>query len=346
MRTTILSILLLLMLAGCEQPAEEDAAPAQEPVQTRAQDPALAQWYQERARKQRQTLEIRARTFRDAVSGLLTEPGEARLNTARETWRGLHEGFHQAFVPLRITVRHHPRLKKRLTRVDPTPIFPGYIDGLSRWPDSGIVHDRTVELSRASLLEQQGATAEGEASVGFQVVHFLLHGEPQQPRTPEAFRVLGKVPEHRVVPPEWLPEQRRRDYLRVVSNLLTRDLEALARTTTPAPTATALLDTLRALVQRLIRLEGLTGSDDVAGEYMAPAARTQAVEVLFATLQGWLAADTPLMTMLDQRSPDASALRERLSAIEGPDDVEALQALHAELATLNDRLGQSAKNTR
>lgn len=345
MRTTAFWILILLTVAGCDRAPDEEAEPSEQRMDTLEEDTALAGWYEERARKQRQTLEIRARTFREAVSGLLTEPGEARLNTARETWRGLHEGFHQAFVPLRITVHHHPRLEQRLKRIDPTPIFPGYIDGLSQWPESGIVHDRTVELSRSSLLEQQGATAEGEASVGFQVMHFLLHGEPDQPRTPEAFRVLGKVPEHRVVPPEWLPEQRRRDYLRVAGDLLTRDLETLARTTTPAPSATALVDTLRALVQRLIQLEGLADSNDVAGEYMAPAARTQAMEVLFTTLRGWLAADTPFMKTLDQRNLDTSSLRERLGAIEKPGDVDALQALHAELATLSDQLGRSENST-
>ncbi|GEM_PF-2276525 len=345
MRLTVLSVMLLLMLVGCEQPAEEEPEPAPDQTQTTAADAALARWYQEHAREQRQTLEIRARTFREAISGLLTEPREARLKTARETWRGLHEGFHQAFVPLRITVRHDPGLKERLERSNPAPIFPGYIDGLSQWPDSGIVHDRTVELSRAALLEQQGATAEGEASVGLQVVHFLLHGEPQQPRTAGAFRVLGKVPEHRVVPPDWLPEQRRRDYLRVATHLLTEDLTTLAGAQTSAPTATALVDTLRALVQRLIRLEGLTGSDDVAGEYMASATRTQAVETLFETLRDWLAADTPFMKLLGRRDLDASALREQLGTLQGPDDVDGLQALHAELATLNDQLGQRETKT-
>lgn len=338
MRITAFGILLVLVLAGCDQPAENDAAPEQERTETRTTNTALAEWYQERAREQRQTLEIRARTFREAVSGLLTEPGRSRLDTARETWSGLHEGYHQAFVPLRLTLRHQPQLEKRLKRIDPTPIFPGYVDGLSQWPDSGIVHDRTVELSRASLLQQQGATAQGEASVGFQVVHFLLHGEPEKPRSPGDFEVLGKVPEHRVVPPGWLPQQRRRDYLRVASNLLSRDLETLAQANTPAPAPTALVDTLRALVQRLIRLEGLTGADDIAGEYMAPATRARAVKVLLATLRGWLAADTPFMSALGQSGRDTVSLRERLDAIAGPADVEALQALHAELARLNDQL--------
>lgn len=344
MRITAFWILFVLTLTGCDQAPEQDSESSEQDVDTLQDDTALAGWYEERAREQRQTLEIRARTFREAVSGLLTDPGEARLNTARETWRGLHEGFHEAFVPLRITVRHHPRLEEHLKRTNPTPIFPGYIDGLSQWPDSGIVHDRTVELSASSLREQQGATDEGEASLGFQVVHFLLQGEPDEPRTPEDFRVLGKVPEHRVVPPEWLPEQRRRDYLRVATELLTSDLETLASTQTPAPSAGELTDTLRVLVRRLIRLEGLAGSDDVAGEYMAPASREQAMAVLLATLRDWLAPETPFMETLRKRNLDPEPVREQLENLEGPEDVDALQALHAELATLNDQLGQGAKN--
>lgn len=338
MRITVFWILLVLVLAGCDQPADDDTAPGQARPDPRTTDTALTEWYQQHARKQRQTLGIRARAFREAVEGLLSKPGPSRLETARKTWRGLHEAFHQAFVPLRMTGRDQPAMEKRLKRADPKPIFPGYIDGLSQWPASGIVHDRTVELSRTALLEQQGATAPGEASVGFQVVRFLLHGEPQQARTPGDFQVLGKVPAHRVVPPGWLPEQRRRDYLRVASNLLTRDLEALAEATTPAPRARTLVDTLRVLVQRLIRLEGLTGADDVAGEYMAPRSRDQAVRVRLATLRRWLAVDTPFMNALARGGVKTASLRERLATMEGPADVDALQALHAELATAKDQL--------
>jgi hypothetical protein len=104
--------------------------------------------------------------------------------------------------------------------------------------------------------------------------------------------------------------------------------------------------TLRALVQRLIRLEGLGDADDVAGEYMAPATRVQAMNVLLATLRDWLAADTPFMQILARQGLETASLREQLGALAGPGDVDALQALHADLATLNDRLGQSAKNAR
>jgi hypothetical protein len=84
----------------------------------------------------------------------------------------------------------------------------------------------------------------------------------------------------------------------------------------------------------------------VAGEYMAPATREQAVAVLLESLKGWLDADTPFMRVLTERAGSTGALRERVDAIDGPGDVEALQALHAELAAMGDRLGRNPGRSR
>lgn len=376
MRKTAWLIALVFILGGCEQPSREQPEPDKPEVKPLQQSPALAQWYRERASSQRKTLEIRARTFREAVRGLLDEPDAERLATARETWRGLYESFNRAWLALRISARYESGLEERLRRCDPVPIFPGYIDGLRQWPDSGIVHDPTVKLTRQSLLEQQGATAEGEASLGFPVIHFLLHGEPDRPRQATAFRVparkqpadeqpdraqpqssappdvakpSGKDPSKAIHRSELSPKetiQRRRDYLRVTTRVLTRDLQTLATASTPAPAPQVLVASLRPLLQRLIRLEGLSEANEVAGEYMAPATREQAVAVLLESLKGWLDADTPFMRVLTERAGSTGALRERVDAIDGPGDVEALQALHAELAAMGDRLGRNPGRSR
>lgn len=345
MRKTPLATLLLITLAGCDPSGSEPSEPSEPSApekKTRPESSALSPWYDDRAQQQRQTLKIRARTFLESLQGLLDQPNAQRLATARETWRGLYKGFNQAYVVLRIAARSSPQMKRRLQRTDPVPIFPGYIDGLAQWPDSGIVHDHTVDLTRSSLIEQQGATADGEASLGFQVVHFLLHGEPDHPRTADAFVVLGKVPENRVVPPGWLPEQRRRDYLRVAGKLLTEDLRRLAEARPPTPSAAVVVKTLRQQIQRLIRLEGLAEASAVDGEYMAPATREQAMTVLLDSLRGWLAADTAFMKELARHELKPAQLRKALGQVQGPGDVQALQALHAELAGFSSQLGQAS----
>lgn len=341
MRTTLLLTgMLALLLAGCDQPREEEQRDTQaKQVQPPAEQSALQRWYEQRSSEQLRTLEIRARTFRDSVRGLLQAPDEQRLATARETWRGLNEAFYGAFVPLHALAQREPAMAERLQRANPVPVFPGYIDGLAQWPDSGIVNDRTVAMTEQSLLAQQGATADGEVSLGLQVVHFLLHGEPDQPRTAAAFDALSTVPDDRILlPDEVRPVQRRRDYLHLSTDIVTRDLEILANAGTVPSGSRALVKSLQQLTRELISLEGLGDADQVAGEYMAPETRRQGMDTLLASLRNWLAADTPLMEELAEREVASGTLREKVSGIDNAGDVKSLQALHAELAAIAGQL--------
>jgi putative iron-regulated protein len=331
----------LLALTGCSEspepvtPTEQDKAPAAEAPAPYAE---LNRWYSERAGEQTRTLGIRARTLREATRGLLQEPQTERLATARQAWQGLYDAYNAAFVPLHVRAMLDPTLIPRLERVDPVPIFPGYIDGLSQWPDSGIVNDVTVPMTEQALIAQQGATASGEVSLGFQVVHFLLHGEPGQSRQAESLTVEAEVPEDSSLTPEQLPQNRRRDYLRLAVTILTRDLEVLAAKKSVEVTPLTLTESLQQLTQKLIRLENLQNADQVAGEYMAPAVREQALETLLASLRLWGAEASPLMQALAAHDINTGTLETLVAGLEAPGDVAALQNIHARLVDISEQL--------
>lgn len=339
MRIAVPCLAALLLLGGCgEQPEEKPAREPATDVEQAARNDALTQWYRGKAAEQKRSLAIRARTFRDAVTGLLQSPEPQRLATARETWRGLYQAWNHARVPLYCRAELDVDTARRLRRTDPLPVFPGYIDGLSQWPDSGIVNDVTVTLSEQELLAQQGATAEGEVSLGFQVIHFLLHGEPGVERTATAFMPVTEAPEGTDTEVRQLPENRRRRYLEQATAILTRDLAAMTSGQTPLVTADLLVESLRQVTEKLIQLENLANATEVAGEYLAPAVREQASTALRESLAAWSGPDTPLMAALEHQQAGAASLRDALKGIKGDMDMAALQALHAELAAVSDRL--------
>lgn len=322
----------LLTLAGCEQPsppaviesASVDVAPSQ------AQQQVMALLQQEQAERLRR-LGASSLVFADAVEGLLGDPVEERLATAREGWAQLYRSFNEAVVILACRAAESAPMATALQRVDPFPILPGYIDGLADWPDSGIVNDVSLPLSGESLRAQQGVTAPEEVSLGFQVVAFLLDGEPAAPRVAAALTAVTEVPEGSEFSLPEQPENRRRQYLSLATALLVADLQALAAdpANVPAIGAECPVDALRRTTERMIRVVGLKDRDSVAGEYFSARSRTIAMEGLQQALTPWLAGSSPLRDWLSEKGVQ-STLPEPVFAAEP--DILLLQQLHAGLS--------------
>lgn len=331
---------LAMLMAGCDQAPEPAHPPASaESAPWHAEQEVLSQQLTEESQQRFRRLSVSANGFGDAVDGLLQDPTDARLATARQAWSHLYQSFNESFVPLACRASQSPADQARLRRTDVFPILPGYVDGLADWPDSGIVHDPVLPLTREALLEQQGATQEGEASVGFQVVHFLLHGEPGAPRTAEAFQAETELAEGQAGELEDQPKHRRREYLRTASALLVEDLTLLSRTDDAAVTVSVPcpVGALQRLVARLIRLDGLGGHTEVHQEYLAADARATAIAGLQVSAKPWLGSDTALAEWLAQRLP-AVTVPASLPSPKHPERLARLQQIHATLTGIQASL--------
>lgn len=331
-RGHLVAVACLSILAGCEQPppapAIESASDVVVPSEAQQQVMALLQQEQtERLRR----LGASSLVFADAVEGLLSDPVDERLATAREGWAQLYRSFNEAVVILACRGAESAPMASALQRVDLFPILPGYIDGLADWPDSGIVNDVSLPLSRESLLAQQGVTAQEEASLGFQVVAFLLDGEPAVPRVAAALTAVTEVPEGSEFSLPEQPENRRREYLSLATALLVEDLQAL--TADPANVsaigARCPVDALRRTTERMIRVVGLKDRDSVAGEYFSARSRMIAMEGLQQALTPWLASSSALHAWLSEKGMQ-SALPD--PGFAGEPDILLLQQLHAGLS--------------
>ena len=330
----------LLLLTACnkEPPAKPDtqAPEATTEAPWLGQQQALDSQVAEESSSRLRRLSVSANGFDDAINGLLGDPSDERLSTAQQAWSHLYQSFNEAYVVLVCRTTATPADMGRLQRADSFPILPGYIDSLKDWPDSGIVNDTTLPLTREGLLDQQGATMEGEASVGLQVIHFLLHGEPGAPRQAADLQPVTALSDDMVGKLEDQPNNRRRTYLQLATDLLVEDLLQLARedkapkkVTTECP-----VGAMRTTVDRLIQLDGLRGQTQVNQEYMADAVRVAASKGLQAALSPWLASDSRLPAWLDARLPGAAGtLPKALPPLDAKDRLQSLQSLHAVLSS-------------
>lgn len=391
----VLLVSLLLLLGACDQaptpppPGTETAPAPLQPAPLSAEAQALKTAVEQASDQRLRRLNATANGFADAITGLLDDPGDERLATAQQAWEHFYAGFNQAAVILECRAQSSEHGQARLARSDPFPILPGYIDSLARWPGSGIVNDTNVSLTRKALLEQQGATSDAEASLGFQVIQFLLFGEPDHPRavadltleadtdigagqtaqeqangqenvaqaqsgngnatnetavdstpadaTPSADDAgLEMVADYAPLPPGNQVE-RRRAYLATATELLVEDTLLLAHNNSALPQSVEQcpVTALRRVTARLLLLANLDEKQTVDGDYMALNAQQIARDNLHQALTGWLEKDGALAAWAYSRDESIRpALEPLLAAPPAANDVQALQQLHAMLASL------------
>ena len=236
--------------------------------------------------------------------------------------------------------------------IDSWPIEAGYIDYLPMYPLSGIVNDLTLKISHEGILEQHGFSDRRFASLGFHPMEFLLFGEggkrsakdfiPQENSMEtvitdtkqiseterakleaEAFEEHAKEHEQEAhtdsnhsastqVGPQ--NHNRRREYLRLLSAHIVKNLQKLADRWEPAhgyyakqwrqpqqkqnieriyQAAIDLLQT-EVLDQHLYILQSQKDLDDLRSPFAAQdisniRALLEGIEVLFSTESGFLA---------------------------------------------------------
>ncbi|MBQ0754487.1 MAG: hypothetical protein KBT87_09895 [Gammaproteobacteria bacterium] len=347
MRSTLWLPCLLLLHACDQAPTPPPSADTQDNATTDAAwvvpEQALNNLLQNEGQQKLRRLSVGATGFGDAINGLLNDTTEERLATAQLAWTRLYQSFNESFVILMCRAAQNPADIARVERADSFPILPGYIDSLKEWPDSGIVNDTALPLTREGLLAQQEATLEGEVSVGFQVLHFLLNGAPDQQRSPLELSALTELSDENIGTLEDQPSNRRRQYLQLASDLLIEDLILLARDdgTPHQVDRNCPVSPLRDTVARLIQLDGLRDNHQVSQEYMAESVRVAANKTLQSSLTPWLNNDSPLYPWLEARALGQNENINPAPALDSKERVKKLQSLHAALTSAQQALRRS-----
>ncbi len=236
LRTRLLLISILL-LWGCDsgEPESGTSLSSQPPAAPLGKpDPALAEstlaaWQQgaewlSEAQSHCQALHEQIQTF-------LATPTQPLLDGARAHWHECHNHWHR-LDPLLALADSNPGLFGDLDRVrfaiDAHPLQPGYLDAIEGYPYSGIVNDITLNITARTLRDQHGLTDDSDVVLGLHALEFLLWGEKGE-RPVEDFLHQTEPRDEQLsaeLTEGQLPNNRRRELLRLISQLLQDDLEA------------------------------------------------------------------------------------------------------------------------
>jgi uncharacterized iron-regulated protein len=246
-----LPLLCCLVLVSCGEPAssgqdDRGAFPTNSAAQSLAQlsgvlDPQqetavrdLLATYLEQADADFVTSRGLLQDFSAAVTGLLDAPNSESLAAAQSAWLDAYSAYeatllHRYFAELVLPQQAYLNLVDLNFRINQWPIFPGYLDAVDNYPDSGLVFDPSVPLDRSTLVELHGQFDLAEAAMGFHVLEFLLWGEAPLSRNVDDFRQVTVLTEDHIeagLTLQQLPRNRRRQLLQVTTDSLLTDFEA------------------------------------------------------------------------------------------------------------------------
>ena len=163
---------------------------------------------------------------------VLSDPDNSAQSLLQESWRQAHEDW---------LVASFLAPEGSQPEIDAWPIEPGFIDALPNYPQSGLVNDRSLEITATVLRRQHMITHESEVALGFHVLEYYAFARP--------------VEDLAIVE----PNHRRRELVTIVADLLQQDIDKY--TTAPATDfqAEQLIELLQAKSRLLFREYNLLG---------------------------------------------------------------------------------------
>lgn len=167
-----------------------------------------------------------ALALRSAIDAFLATPSEATQQAAQKAWRMAREFYGQTeafrFYGGPIDDEHGPE-----GRLNAWPMDESYVDSVEGAAGVGLINDRAFAITKASVTDQNERGGEENIATGYHAIEFLLWGQDLSETGPGKRSytdfVDGKAPN----------ADRRRQYLKVVTDLLIDDLEFLVKAWRP-----------------------------------------------------------------------------------------------------------------
>ena len=161
-----------------------------------------------------------ARKLQASVDVFLAAPSAAGLAQARSAWRAAREWYGQTeafrFYGGPIDGADGPE-----GRINAWPMDEAYVDGVAGRADAGIINDRSVTIAVDTLVALNEKEGEENIATGWHAIEFLLWGQDLSADGP------GKRSWTDFVDGKAANADRRRQYLKVVTDLLVADLSGL-----------------------------------------------------------------------------------------------------------------------
>ena len=163
--------------------------------------------------------------MQEAITALLADPTDATLEAARAAWVAARAAYMptEAFLFYAGPVDGEGGPVKRLNAF---PINPAFLDYVEGEPNAGLVNDPSIAMNRATIVRLDQAADLGDVTTGWHAIEFLLWGEDRSATGP------GARPASDFVAGQG-NNDRRRDYLGIITQLLVNDLSTLVAAWAP-----------------------------------------------------------------------------------------------------------------
>lgn len=204
----LLASVLALSVAACDSTDAPSPDTAEDTVMETGI--AVTEWQQQ----SRDEFASASSSWQQALEKLAQTPSDATLAAVRESLSNWYQGFIAQTLLLQARACQLDQ-HSTLARMDSWPLYPGYIDAMPEWPESGLISDPYLDLDRKTLRIQHGATDAAEASLGFAAMFVVLNG------TGTALKPLSHFQD------EALQAPRRLTYLKLAGEQLVADYQTL-----------------------------------------------------------------------------------------------------------------------
>lgn len=169
-----------------------------------------------------------AKTLRETINALVTEPSQKTLDAARKAWLDARPAYLQTEAFRFYDGPIDAADDGREARLNGWPLDEAFID-YARGPMAGttirlgIINDRQTfpDLNRAALIAENGAAGERDIVTGYHAIEFLLWGQDVSDTGPGNRPFSDFVAGTGAQDPD---ADRRRQYLKLVVELLVEDL--------------------------------------------------------------------------------------------------------------------------
>lgn len=163
-----------------------------------------------------------ARDMQKSIDAFLAAPSQAGLEDARKAWLAARE-FYLPTEVYRFYSGPIDDAQGPEPRINAWPIDEGYIDFVKGKAKSGFVNNPKIAITKEKLKSLNERGGEENISTGWHAIEFLLWGQDQNAKGPGDRQftdfVDGKAPN----------ADRRRQFMKVVTELLIEDLESVTQ---------------------------------------------------------------------------------------------------------------------
>jgi putative iron-regulated protein len=225
MKSLLISAAIVAAFAANAQTATPAAAPAAASQSAAVTAPAVAAHYANLVHANYQDSLSTAKAMQAAINDFTASPSADSLAKARKAWVDAREFYGQTeafrFYAGPIDDKNGPE-----GRINAWPMDEAYVDSVKGKPNAGIVNSK-AKITKKALAALNERDGEENIATGWHAIEFLLWGQDLSETGPgnrsfEDF-VDGKTPN----------ANRRREYLKVVTELLVDDLGTLEKAWAP-----------------------------------------------------------------------------------------------------------------